>query len=126
MNLMSYKTFTFPCNPARIEVKTENMISTAHCPEFGPVHQHLGPRRRVITGSGVFYGGTARGSYCALETLLWQQTAGALYLPGLGTVVAFLSELSLTEEGDGNLLRYTFRFDEYISATDGEGTRYVD
>lgn len=126
MNKMSYKTFSFPCNPARIEVKAESMISTAHCPEFGPVHQHLGPRRRVITGNGVFYGETARSSYCALEALFWQQTPGALYIPGLGTVIAFFSELSLAEEGDGSLLRYTFRFEEAISATDGEGTRYVD
>lgn len=126
MNKMSYKTFTFPQNPAKIEVTVQNMISTAHCPEFGPVHQHLGPRRRIIRGSGVFYGENARSDYCALETLFWQQTSGKLIIPGLGTVVAYFSDLGLVEEGDGSLLRYTFQFNEFISATDGEGTRYVN
>ena len=126
MKTMSYKTFIFPCNPTRIEVTVQNLISTANCPEYGPVHQHLGPRSRTISGTGYFYGETARSDYCALETLFWQQSAGLLTIPGLGTVVAFFAELGLLEEGDGSLLRYTFRFDELISATDGEGTRYVD
>lgn len=123
---MSYKTFTFPHNPAKITVTAQSRIATAHCPEYGPVHQNLGPARRVISGSGCFYGATARADYVALETLLRQSSAGLLYIPGLGTVVAFLTDLKLEEEGDGSVLRYSFQFTELIAATDGEGTRYVD
>lgn len=126
MKTMSFKTFTFPQNPGKIEVRTRTMISTAHCPEFGPVLQHLGPRGRTITGSGVFYGANARESFVRLETLLLEGSPGILIIPSLGRVVAFLADLSLTEEGDGSILRYSFRFEEVMSATDKEGTRYVN
>ena len=125
MTNMSYKTFTFPCNPTKIEISTQNLISTAFCPEYGPVHQLICPHQRIISGNGVFYGSGARDSYCSLEALFWEKTAGKLFVPDIGTIVAFFSELGLTEEGDGSSLHYTFRFTEHIIATNGEGTRYV-
>ena len=48
MTTMSYKTFSFPHNPEKITVSTETRIATAHCPEYGPIHQNLGLARREI------------------------------------------------------------------------------
>lgn len=125
MKIMSYKTFTFPHNPERITVTTETRIATAHCPEYGPIHQNLGIAKRVIRAEGVFYGTDAKAQYAALETLMWQPTAGQLYIPGMGTVIAFPAGLSYIGEGDGTVLRYTAVFTEQIAATDREGTRYA-
>ena len=126
MTTMSFKTFTFPHNPERITVTTETRIATAHCPEYGPIHQNLGLARRVIRAEGVFYGANAKTQYTALEALMWQATAGNLRIPGMGVVVAFPTALSYTGEGDGTVLRYTAEFTELIASTDREGTRYVD
>ena len=126
MKIMSYKTFTFPHNPERIAVTTETRIATAHCPEYGPIHQNLGIAKRVIRAEGVFYGTDAKARYAALEALMWQPTAGQLYIPGMGTVIAFPAGLSYIGEGDGTVLRYTAVFTEQIAATDREGTRYVE
>ena len=126
MKIMSYKTFTFPHNPERITVTTETRIATAHCPEYGPIHQNLGIAKRVIRGEGVFYGTDAKARYAALEALMWQPTAGQLHIPGMGTVIAFPAGLSYIGEGDGTVLRYTAVFTEQIAATDREGTRYAD
>ena len=60
MTTMSFKTFTFPHNPERITVTTETRIATAHCPEYGPIHQNLGLARRIIQAEGVFYGANAK------------------------------------------------------------------
>ena len=49
MTTMSFKTFTFPHNPEKITVTTETHIATAHCPEYGPIHQNLG-QREYFTG----------------------------------------------------------------------------
>ena len=106
MTTMSFKTFTFPHNPEKITVTTETRIATAHCPEYGPIHQNLGLARRIIRAEGVFYGANAKTQYTALEALMWQATAGG--------------------EGDGTVLRYTAEFTELIASTDREGTRYVD
>ena len=122
MKIMSYKTFTFPHNPERITVTTETRIATAHCPEYGPIHQNLGIAKRVIRAEGE----NAKTQYAALEALMWQPTAGQLYIPGMGTVIAFPSGLSYIGEGDGTVLRYTAVFTEQIAATDREGTRYAD
>ena len=105
---------------------TETRIATAHCPEYGPIHQHLGLARRIIQAEGVFYGANAKTQYTALEALMWQATAGNLRIPGMGVVVAFPTALSYTGEGDGTVLRYTAEFTELIASTDREGTRYVD
>lgn len=126
MTTMSFKTFTFPHNPEKITVTTETRIATAHCPEYGPIHQNLGLARRVIRAEGVFYGVNAKTQYTALEALMWQATAGNLRIPGMGVVVAFPTALSYTGEGDGTVLRYTAEFTELIASTDREGTRYVD
>ena len=126
MKIMSYKTFTFPHNPERIAVTTETRIATAHCPEYGPIHQNLGIAKRVIRAEGVFYGTDTKAQYAALEALMWQPTAGQLYIPGMGTVIAFPAGLSYIGEGDGTVLRYTAVFTEQIAATDREGTRYAD
>lgn len=126
MKNMSYKTFTFPHNPERITVTTQTRIATAHCPEYGAIHQNLGLGRRGIRVEGRLFGANARSEFIALEQLMWQTTAGLLYIPDLGTVVAFLTDLALTEEGDGSVLRYRAEFIELIPATDGEGTRYVN
>ena len=126
MKIMSYKTFTFPHNPERITVTTETRIATAHCPEYGPIHQNLGIAKRVIRAEGVFYGTDAKARYAALEALMWQPTAGQLYIPGMGTVIAFPVGLSYIGEGDGTVLRYTAVFTEQIAATDRAGTRYAD
>ena len=113
MTTMSFKTFTFPHNPERITVTTETRIATAHCPEYGPIHQNLGLARRIIRAEGVFYGANAK-------------TPGNLRIPGMGVVVAFPTALSYTGEGDGTVLRYTAEFTELIASTDREGTRYAD
>lgn len=84
MTTMSFKTFTFPHNPERITVTTETRIATAHCPEYGPIHQNLGLARRIIRAEGVFYGANAKAQYTALEALMWQTTAGNLRIPGMG------------------------------------------
>lgn len=126
MKNMSYKTFTFPHNPETITVTTQTRIATAHCPEYGAIHQNLGLGRRCIRAEGRLFGENARSEFAALEQLMWQATAGLLYIPDLGTVVAFLTDLALTEEGDGSVLRYRAEFIELIPATDGEGTRYVN
>lgn len=110
MTTMSFKTFTFPHNPEKITVTTETRIATAHCPEYGPIHQNLGLARRIIRAEGVFYGANAKAQYTALEALMWQATAGNLRIPGMGVVVAFPTALSYTGEGDGTVLRYTAEF----------------
>ena len=65
MTTMSFKTFTFPHNPEKITVTTETRIATAHCPEYGPIHQNLGLARRIIRAEGVFYGANAKTQYTA-------------------------------------------------------------
>ena len=100
MTTMSYKTFLFPYNPETITVTTQSRIATAHCPEYGPVHQNLGLARRVIRAQGCFYGADAKERFAALESLMWSDGAGLLRIPGLGVVTAYLTALTLNGEGD--------------------------
>lgn len=60
MTTMSYKTFLFPHNPETITVTTQSRIATAHCPEYGPVHQNLGLARGSSGRRDAFTGRTPR------------------------------------------------------------------
>ena len=62
MTTMSFKTFTFPHNPERITVTTETRIATAHCPEYGPIHQNRGWPADHPGGGSIFTGPTPRPS----------------------------------------------------------------
>lgn len=112
MDKLSYKTFTWPENPERyrVESKREPVYSTA---EDGTVtFAGLGPRKRVITGSGCFEGSDAYTNFKALEALTAQTGSGALVHPVWGTVTAFFTELTLEQEPKADYVAYSFTFRE--------------
>lgn len=116
---MKYKTFTFPHEPEKLEVRLRNCLGIGHCPGYGPVIQELGVNQRVIAGEGAFFGPQAEEQYRRLEELFFQQTPGRLILPSHAAVTAHFSRLGWLGQGDGQVVRYSFEFLEH------PGSRWV-
>lgn len=70
----------------------------------------LGPLKRVVTGSGAFYGEDAYENFAELAALCNTAAAGALTHPEFGTVQAFLTKLEMTQQPRADYVAYSFTF----------------
>lgn len=107
MGKLKFKGFTWPRNPEVYQV------SWTREPVYDEISGELtgmGNLKRVITGNGVFTGGSAFADFKRLEALCGEKTAGWLVHPVWGNTAVFLEELEMTQEPRENYVRYSFRF----------------
>lgn len=81
------------------------------------VFSGMGPVKRTVTGTGVFFGLTAYTDFLELLALFNEGGCGALVHPVWGTCNMHFTELELTQEPKGNYVAYKFAFRE----ADAEG-----
>lgn len=81
-------------------------------------YSHMSKRRRVISGTGVFFGASAFKYYKQLEELMLLTNAGNLVHPELGTRRCYFTKLQLEQEPRADYIRYSFEFME--ADDDGE------
>lgn len=72
----------------------------------------MGPVKRTVTGSGVFFGETAYEDFLELIALFNEESCGALVHPVWGTYSMYFTELELTQEPKANHVAYKFTFRE--------------
>ena len=110
MEKMCYKTFVWPHNPHTYQevCVREPVYEKNEAKE--DVFQGMGPLKRTITGSGVFFGETAAASYQALAKLFEETSAGNLAHPVWGSRYCYFAGLELTQEPKDNYVSYRFTF----------------
>lgn len=109
---LRFKTFQWPQHPEKYRVESERE-PVYNADEEGTVSfGGLGPRKRVVTGSGCFTGSSAYTDFKALEALTAETTAGALVHPVWGTMTAFFTGLTLEQELREDYVEYSFTFRE--------------
>lgn len=112
MEKLSYKTFVWPQNPHTYqeEYLREPQYTKNDADEY--VFSGMGPMKRTITGSGVFFGEDAFSSFRSLAALFSQTTAGTLDHPVWGQRNAYFTGLEMTQEPKENYVSYRFEFRE--------------
>lgn len=117
MSLLKYKDFTWPNNPHtyRETVTREPMYVTQ---EGVSTYSGMSGTRRVISGSGVFFGEEAYGDFLALVEVAEDNTPGSLIHPVWGTRYCYLTKLELEQEPRENYVSYSFEFTQ--ARSDGE------
>ena len=110
MGKLKYKTFVWPENPERyrVESKRSPVYYEDEAGKF--IFDGIGPRKRVITGNGVFVGSDAYENFKALEALTVDKTPGALVHPVWGTVNAYFTGLTMEQEPRSDYVVYGFTF----------------
>ena len=116
MDKLKFKTFIWPENPERYRVESKREPVYSKTEDGTRTFDGLGPRKRVVTGSGCFAGSDAYTNFKALEALTADVTAGALVHPVWGTVTAFFTGLVLEQEPRENYVAYSFTFREADSS----------
>lgn len=110
MEKMQYKTFVWPHNPHTYqEICTrEAMYEKNALDEI--VFLGMGPLKRTVTGSGVFYGDGAYNSFRILAKLVEETSPGMLQHPVWGSRYCYFTGLELTQEPKDNYVSYRFTF----------------
>jgi len=109
MDYLSYKTFVWPRNP---EVYKEQWIREPqyYMDEGVTLFDDMGELRRIITGSGVFFGEDAYERFRALTELFEDKEPGNLKHPLWGVRYCYFTGLELTQEPRDNCISYKFEF----------------
>lgn len=108
---LKYKDFLWPNDPEAYQetatrepqYTTQNGTST---------YSGISELRRIITGSGTFFGQTACDDLKDLMDLAGQNTPGYLVHPIWGSRYGYLTGLEFRQDCDRNFISYSFTFTE--------------
>lgn len=112
MDKLNFKSFTWPINP---EVYHEEYIREpiyAKTDDGSSVFSGMGPMKRVITGSGAFFGSDASANFSKLAALFESEVEGTLKHPIWGSRVVYFTALQMTQSPKSDYVAYSFEFRE--------------
>ncbi len=114
MDFLSYKTFVWPQNPESYRESTSR--TPVYRTESGISYfTGMSGLKRVITGSGTFYGAEAFNQFKQLQKLMEDGGAGDLEHPVLGIRYCYLTGLEMTQEARENAVGYRFEFTQALA-----------
>lgn len=109
MNYLSYKTFVWPHNPHTYR-ETCSRETKFRTKDGTTTFEGMGPMRRTVRGSGVFFGENAYERFRALAELFEDGEPGNLEHPVWGIRYCYFTGLELTQEPREDYVSYTFEF----------------
>ena len=112
MNKLSFKSFTWPTNP---EEYREDFVRDALYTKNNAgdsVFSGMGPMKRVITGSGAFFGTDAYTDFNALAALFAESSTGTLTHPVFGERTVYFTALQMSQSPRSDYVAYSFEFKE--------------
>lgn len=117
MDKLVFKSFTWPVNPETYQ-ETWAREAVYEKNEAGDlVFSGMGERKRVITGSGVFFGAGAAENFQKLAEIFEDAGAGTLTHPVWGKRTVYFTGLQMTQSPRADHVAYSFTFQE----ADSEG-----
>ena len=125
LNVMKFKNYIWPYNPANIEISVQRSIKEVVIPFRGNKFQDYGREKRVITGSGQFFGENCIDQFDELFFLFKQGGNGYLALPGMAPFLAIFKRLELIASTT-EVLNYSFEFWEDLAQTESSSVLYED
>lgn len=117
MDFLSYKTFVWPQNPHMYKEVTSR-TPYYFTQDKETYFDGMSDLKRVISGSGVFYGANAYDEYKKLQKLAEEASPGNLEHPIFGIRYCYFTMLEVTQEPKENYVSYRFEFTQ--AKTNGE------
>lgn len=112
MDKLIFRTFTWPNNP---EVYHEDFLRDplyAKTDDGDTVFSGMGPMKRVITGSGAFFGTDAYTNFNKLAALFAAGGMGKLTHPVCGERTVYFTRLQMSQSPKSDYVAYSFEFTE--------------
>lgn len=112
LNLMSYKSYTFPFNPATCEYSLDRSYAKHRYPELDGVElEDMDSYDISITGDGEFFGSDAYDNWVELNNIFMDHGPGEFYHPIFRNVSdALMVNLKAKLEPRENYVAYSFEF----------------
>ena len=112
MELMQFKSYTWPYNPVKIEITLGRDLRTRQARGFGTIISDWGQTGAKIQGEGEFFGENCRAQFESLRKVFLTEGSGKLIVPSFTPVYAYFESLKVLGEGPLHTLRYAFSFVE--------------
>lgn len=110
MDKLRYKTYTWPHNPTTYTEKFQRSPVYVQIEDGTYVFAGVSEAKRVITGTGAFFGEKAYEEFKTLLALAEQPGTGNLVHPIWGSRKCYFTELEMTQEPRENYVPYHFTF----------------
>lgn len=114
LNVMKFKNYVWPHNPSTINVSVKRDLKEVMIPFKGSAIQDYGREKRIVSGSGQFFGDDCIEQFDSLFFVFKQGGRGYLSLPGMDSFLAVFKELKLVGNSMPNVLTYSFEFWEEL------------
>lgn len=115
MNRLKFKSFIWPINPEVYHEDYSRDAIYAKTDGGDSVFSGMGPMKRVITGSGAFFGTEACDQFRELATIYASADPGLLSHPVWGVRTVYFTKLQMTQSPKSDYVAYSFEFAEVDS-----------
>lgn len=115
LNVMKFKSYIWPHNPSTIDISVKRDLKEIMIPFRGSIVQDYGREKRIVSGTGQFFGEDCIKQFESLFLVFKQGGSGYLSLPEMDSFLAIFKELELTESSLPNVLNYNFEFWEDLT-----------
>lgn len=112
MDKLEFKTFIWPMNPEVCQETFEREPIYAKTDDGKSVFSGMGAMKRVINGSGSFFGTDAYNNFELLAELFEDGTMGTLVHPVWGERNVYFTDLQMTQSPKEDYVAYSFTFVE--------------
>jgi len=117
MEKLVFKAFTWPINPEKYQEAFLREPLYDKTDSGDSVFAGMGPMKRVITGSGAFFGADAYTHFNNLAKVFSDPAKGTLTHPVCGSRTVYFTQLQMTQSPKSDYVAYSFEFTE----ADSEG-----
>ena len=115
MDKLSFKTFVWPNNPHTYQEESIREGKYSKDDAGNDVFEGMGYLKRIITGSGAFFGETAVADFQRLAALFEETSAGNLEHPLWGIRYCYFTGLEMTQPPKEDYISYKFTFQQAIT-----------
>lgn len=112
MEKLSYKSFVFPTNPHTYREEATRAGKYSKDDAGNDVFHGMGFRKRIITGTGAFFGEKAVEEFRKLQELFEETEAGNLEHPLWGIKFCYFTGLDMIQEPKQDYVAYKFTFEQ--------------
>lgn len=107
---MRYKGYTWRYNPKQINISSQRNVKEILIPHTDSVVDELGGMKRVVKGTGEFFGDSCIDDFEQLRSILLEGGSGYLSIPKMEPFLAIFKKLEMTERAEPDVIEYTFEF----------------
>ncbi len=116
---MRFGDYIWPHNPENINISSLRNVKELFLPFAGSVFQDYGRKKRVVKGTGEFFGEKCTDQFEELFYVYNKENRNMLYIPEISQFTALFKNLEITCNTIPNLIMYKFEFWEVTETAYG-------